>query len=61
MISYPKCETCTHSRVVTSENGSHCVCCLPQKVALDCVTGKKDYCERKEVGVNEEEQNKAWV
>ena len=36
-----KCEKCLHSRPIISENGIHSVCCLSQKSAVDCVTGKK--------------------
>ena len=36
-----KCEECLHSRVIISESGYHSVCCLSQKKATDCTTGKK--------------------
>lgn len=35
------CEKCLHSRLIISENGYHSVCCLSQKKAVDCMTGKK--------------------
>ena len=35
------CEKCLHSRLIVSENGYHSVCCLSQKKAVDCMTGKK--------------------
>lgn len=41
MVIMDKCEKCLHSRPIISENGIHSVCCLSQKSAVDCVTGKK--------------------
>lgn len=38
-----KCEKCLNSRPVVSENGLHPICCLSQKKAMDCMTGKKNY------------------
>ena len=37
-----KCKECSHSKIVISDNGYHSVCCLTQKAAIDCMTGKKD-------------------
>lgn len=37
-----KCETCLNSRVVVSENGAHCVCCLGKNLAFLCMIGKVD-------------------
>ena len=37
-----KCDGCINSRRVISENGLHSVCCLSEKVAVDCIIGKKD-------------------
>lgn len=36
-----KCEECLHSRMIVSENGYHTICCLSQKKAVDCMTGKE--------------------
>ena len=36
-----KCEECLYSRLIVSENGYHAACCLSQKKAVDCMTGKK--------------------
>ena len=38
-----RCDVCTNSRAVVSENGIHYVCCLSKKRALDCLMGTKDY------------------
>lgn len=38
-----KCEKCLNSRLIVSENGYHAVCCLSQKKAMDCITGKKNH------------------
>jgi len=37
-----RCDNCLNARKIISENGIHSVCCLSEKVALDCLTGKKD-------------------
>ena len=37
-----RCDTCTNSRAVVSENGIHYDCCLPKKQCLDCLFGVKD-------------------
>lgn len=37
------CEKCLNSRLIVSENGYHSVCCLSQKKATDCMTGKKSW------------------
>ena len=37
------CEKCLNSRPIVSENGYHAVCCLSQKKAIDCMTGKKNH------------------
>ena len=38
-----KCEQCLRSRMIISENGTHPICCLSQKKAMDCLTGTKSY------------------
>lgn len=37
-----KCNNCLNARRIISENGSHSVCCLSDKVAVECIIGKKD-------------------
>lgn len=37
-----KCDNCLNARRVISENGLHSICCLSEKVAMDCIMGKKD-------------------
>ena len=37
-----RCDTCTNSRVVVSENGIHYICCLTKKKAINCLLGIKD-------------------
>lgn len=37
-----KCDNCLNARRIISENGSHSICCLSEKVAMDCLMGKKD-------------------
>ncbi len=37
-----RCTTCVNSRAVTSENGVKYICCLPRKLAIKCLTLKKD-------------------
>ena len=37
-----KCDNCLNARRIISENGLHSVCCLSDKVAVDCLVGKKD-------------------
>jgi len=37
-----KCDNCLNARRVISENGLHSLCCLSEKVAMDCLVGKKD-------------------
>ena len=37
-----KCDNCLNARKVISENGLHSICCLSEKVAMDCIMGKKD-------------------
>lgn len=37
------CEKCLNSRPIVSENGLHSICCLSQKKAINCITGKKDH------------------
>lgn len=37
-----KCNNCLNARVVISENGTHLLCCLSEKVAMDCIMEKKD-------------------
>lgn len=41
------CSQCANSRPVISENGFHPVCGFTSKVAMDCLTGKKDRFEHK--------------
>ena len=38
-----KCEKCMFSRTVTSENGSHPVCCLSEEEARECILGITDH------------------
>ena len=35
------CDTCLFSRVIVSENGIHCICCLSTKSAMNCLLGIK--------------------
>ena len=37
-----KCESCLNSRFIVSENGSHYVCCLSGRAAVQCMTGQRD-------------------
>lgn len=37
-----KCDNCLNARRVISENGLHSICCLSEKVAMDCLMEKKD-------------------
>lgn len=37
-----KCDTCLNSRAIVSENGIHCICCLPEGLAFLCQIGKVD-------------------
>lgn len=37
-----KCDNCLNSRKIISENGLYSVCCLSEKVAVDCLMEKKD-------------------
>lgn len=37
-----KCDKCLNARKIISENGLYSVCCLPEKVAVDCLMEKKD-------------------
>lgn len=37
-----KCDNCLNARRIISENGLHSICCLSEKVAMDCIMGKKD-------------------
>lgn len=37
-----KCDDCLNARIVISENGIHSICCLSEKVAMDCLMEKKD-------------------
>lgn len=39
-MKFDKCECCLNSRAVISENGLHYVCCLSQRAAVNCMTGK---------------------
>ena len=36
------CERCLNSRPIISENGYHHICCLSQRTAANCMTGKKN-------------------
>ena len=38
-----KCDTCLNSRPILSENGWHSSCCLSDRKAFNCLTGKKDH------------------
>ena len=38
-----RCDTCEDSRCIVSENGFHYNCCLKEKDAMDCLTGKVDH------------------
>ena len=38
-----KCDNCLNARRIISENGLHSICCLSEKVAIDCIMGKKDH------------------
>lgn len=37
-----KCDNCLNARKIISENGLHSICCLSDKVAVNCLIGKKD-------------------
>ena len=37
-----KCDNCLNARRVISENGLHSLCCLSEKVAMDCIMGEKN-------------------
>ena len=37
-----KCDNCLNARRIISENGLHFVCCLSDRIAVDCLVGKKD-------------------
>lgn len=37
-----KCDNCLNARRIISENGLHSICCLSEKVAMDCLMEKKD-------------------
>ena len=37
-----KCDNCLNSRRIISENGLHSVCSLSDRVAVNCLVGKKD-------------------
>ena len=37
-----KCDNCLNARKIISENGLYSVCCLSEKVAVDCLMEKKD-------------------
>lgn len=37
-----KCDNCLNSRKIISENGLHSQCCLSDKVAMNCLVGKKE-------------------
>ena len=45
-----KCDNCINSRVIISENGTHSICCLNDKKAVNCMLGKKD----SQIKVNDE-------
>lgn len=49
MDTWNKCETCLNSRAVVSENGIHHICCLSDKVAVDCMIDKIDRYEKRYV------------
>ena len=37
-----KCDSCTNSRTIISENGYHSLCCLSSKKAVKCLNGEED-------------------
>ena len=37
-----KCDNCLNAIKIISENGLHSVCSLSDKVAMNCLAGKKD-------------------
>ena len=37
-----KCDNCLNARRIISENGLRSLCCLSEKIAMDCIMGKKD-------------------
>lgn len=37
-----KCDNCLNARRIISENGLHSVCSLSDRVAMNCLVGKKD-------------------
>ena len=37
-----KCDNCLNARRIISENGLHSVCCLSERVAVNCLVGKED-------------------
>lgn len=43
MVAITKCDSCLNSRMVTSENGLHSICCLSEKKAVACMFGEKDH------------------
>ena len=55
-MNIENCEVCLNSRVIISENGFHPICCLSNKKAMDCISGKKNYfiTLKKDVCTNEE-------
>lgn len=38
-----KCDGCLNSRRIISENGLHSLCCLSDKKAMECITGKVNH------------------
>lgn len=38
-----KCDRCMKSRPIISEKGLHCICTLPTKQAIQCLTGVCDH------------------
>lgn len=42
-MNIENCEVCLNSRLIISENGYHSICCLSDKKAMDCMSGKKNY------------------
>lgn len=53
-----KCDNCLNARRIISENGLHSVCCLSDRIAVDCFVGKKDQriivpCSNKKIAESE--------
>ena len=42
-----KCDYCSNSRPIVSENGTHYSCSLTSQQLKKCLTGEKDYFEER--------------